>query len=103
MVAHPGSSTTEAPDRLFAEHLTWARELSRRLAGRCGVRADDAEADALLGLWDAAARFSPGRGKPFTAYARKRIRGAILDGRRELKPRIRKARPRTDSLDLPLG
>lgn len=46
------------------------------------VEAGDLEADGTIGLLDAIEKFEPDRGHPFTPYAARRIRGAILDGLR---------------------
>lgn len=50
---------------------------------------DEIEADAILGLIDAAAKFDPSRGVPFEAYARMRIKGEMLDGLRRADPLTR--------------
>lgn len=54
-----------------------ARQIVRRLPP-CFELADLRGA-GYLGLIDAARKFQPSRGVPFRAYARQRIRGAILD------------------------
>lgn len=70
-------------DRLAEDYLPLARRLawdhiSRYPAGD----ADDVLSDANLGLLQAARRFDGSQGIPFHLYARRRIAGAIADGRR---------------------
>jgi len=51
-----------------------------------------------FGLFDAALRYDPSQGVPFAAFARYRIRGAILDGVRENAPLPRSAHQRLRAL-----
>jgi RNA polymerase sigma factor for flagellar operon FliA len=73
----------------FLEHqLGWVRAAARRLARRAGPAA---EVEELVGwgsegLVEAARSFDPARGVPFAAYARARVRGAMLDGMRAMSP-----------------
>jgi len=46
------------------------------------VEADELAANGVLGLVDAVAKFDPSKGVKLEAYARHRVRGAILDGLR---------------------
>lgn len=72
-----------------------AKVMGRRLPST--VELDELINDGVVGLFDAARRFDPGRGVAFSAYAGHRIRGAILDGLRERDPlprRLRRARRR---------
>ncbi len=55
----------------------------RSMGVPAGVPADEAEADGLLGLWQAAGSYRPGRGATWPTWAARRIRGAVLDGLRE--------------------
>lgn len=59
--------------RRLAIRLAW--QLSRQR----GIRYDDAYADALIGLWQAAERWTPEGGASFATFAATRIRGEILD------------------------
>jgi RNA polymerase sigma factor FliA len=59
-----------------------ARQIGRTL-GR-GFELDDLLAYGREGLLDAARRFEPSRGVPFRAYATIRVRGAIIDGVRQM-------------------
>lgn len=89
---------------LIERYLPLARSLSRRVTIATAVAdGDDLSSAAFLGLIDAVDRFEPGRGVPFEAYARVRIRGAIIDELRRTGERSRNAdapeQPRTLSLD----
>lgn len=89
---------------LIERYLPLAREVARHAhVGWSAVAdGDDLASAAFLGLIDAVDRFQPDRGVPFEAYARLRIRGAIIDELRRLDERGRSAetdRPRAVSLD----
>lgn len=66
--------------------------LVRRVAGRLamglgsGPELDDLISLGTIGLIEAVERYDPERGIPFEAFAVKRIRGAVLDGLRQLDP-----------------
>jgi RNA polymerase primary sigma factor len=66
----------EARAQLVTESLPLLRRLARRYAGN-GVELADLEQDAVVGLLRALARFDPGRGTPFWAYARWWVRQAL--------------------------
>jgi RNA polymerase sigma factor for flagellar operon FliA len=63
------------------------------------IEFDDLVAAGREGLLDAARRFDPSRGVPFGAYANLRIRGAILDGVRQLSMLPRRAHERIAALE----
>ena len=92
--------TATTPLDLFGLHRTRALALARVLCRRLPrhVPADEVEQAALLGLWDAAKRYQPG--KPFWAYARHRVAGAMRDHLRQGVAR-KKKRPRFGSWRLP--
>lgn len=73
------------------------RELASRLPGHVG-REDLISAGALA-LTQAAAAFDPSRGVPFPAYARTRIRGALIDELRTVDWASRGVRARARSRD----
>lgn len=78
----------ERGEEHLEDQLVWVRAAARRLARRAGPAA---EVDELVGwgsegLVEAARSFDPGRGVPFAAYARARVRGAMLDGMRAMSP-----------------
>lgn len=70
----------------FEEGLVWVRPIAQRVRASTGLTA---ELDELIsygrtGLLLAARRFDPERGVPFRAFATFRIKGAMLDGVREM-------------------
>jgi RNA polymerase sigma factor for flagellar operon FliA len=70
-------------DERIKAHLHVVRSVARAIRwsslGR-GVELEDLVAYGAKGLVEAAARFDGAKGIPFVAFARHRIRGAILDG-----------------------
>lgn len=80
---HVQHSDSVAREALFARYrglagLLAASEFRRRPA--YGLERRDFDQLASQGLMEAIDRFDPGRGVPFEAYARYRIRGAISNG-----------------------
>lgn len=71
----------EARAELIERYAALATSVARRLPVPLGalIDRDDVESAGLVGLIDAVDRFDPERGVPFEAYAKVRIRGAILD------------------------
>ncbi len=69
-------------DTLILEHLELVRQIAhmvkRKLPQGC-FDLDDLVGEGTLGLIHAASEFDPGRGVEFGAFARKRIKGAMLD------------------------
>ena len=76
----------ETRDRLVMEHVGLVRALAGRLAHRVPSQVEVSEliSVGVLGLIDAASRFTPSLGVPFDAFARRRIHGAMLDALRDL-------------------
>ena len=73
--------TTKERDRLILEHYPMVRRVAYRMVSRypsC-VEADDLITIGTLGLIDAVDRFEESRSISFSAYARIRVQGAILD------------------------
>jgi len=68
--------------------LVWVKAAARKLARRAGPAAewDELYGWGAEGLVEAARSYDPGRGVPFAAYARARVRGAMLDGMRSMSP-----------------
>lgn len=66
--------------------------MAARLAGKyhyaaTGLTRDDLQQEALLSLCGAMATYNPGHNVPFSAFARRRMHGAILDAlRRWMRP-----------------
>jgi RNA polymerase sigma factor for flagellar operon FliA len=72
-------------DGLVLAHLSWAKTIAIGVHETLPpwVELDDVFHAAVLGLFEAATRFHDGRSVAFAAYARHRIRGAILDSLRQ--------------------
>jgi len=79
--------------QLIIEHMSLVKRIARQIHRpmRGYVPLDDLVQDGMLGLIEAAGRFDEAAGAPFEAYARMRIRGAILDGMRRASPSTRRA------------
>ena len=79
----PSARDTEA---LVMRHAELVKRIAYHLAGRlpASVEVDDLIQAGMLGLLEAAANYSAGRGASFETYAGIRIRGAMLDGLRKL-------------------
>lgn len=89
-------------DRLVMEHVGLVKTMAGRLAHRLPAQVEVSEliSVGVLGLIDAAGRFDPAKGVPFSAFARRRIHGAMLDSLRDLDwaPRtLRKLRRDVDA------
>lgn len=95
----PGPSAPEVPDDLLGEEpdfqdqeflitecLPLVKFVAHRISSRlpAHVEVDDLIHSGILGLMDAVKKFEPGRNVKFKTYAEQRIRGAILDGLRDL-------------------
>lgn len=101
---HPEVSCPALPDLrndLVLEHLP----LVKAIAARCRVKlpshlefSDLAQA-GILGLLDAAQKYTTGTEASFSTYATHRIRGAILDSLRRQDPAARKLRRRHRQLE----
>ncbi|HZE89510.1 MAG TPA: FliA/WhiG family RNA polymerase sigma factor [Verrucomicrobiae bacterium] len=96
-VAVQGSAERE---EFLMHYVPLVKVLVLRVSARLpkGLDVPDLMGEGVLGLIDAVNRFDPRRGIPFGAYARRRIRGAILDRLRESDPLSRSARDRDDRI-----
>lgn len=86
-----GEGIPEEPDFrdrefLITECLPLVKFVAHRISARlpAHVEVDDLIHSGILGLMDAVKKFEPGRNVKFKTYAEQRIRGAILDGLRDL-------------------
>jgi RNA polymerase sigma factor FliA len=72
-------------DALVLAHLDLVKSVARRLASRLPAEVELTELVGVgtLGLVEAAGRFRSSRGVPFSAFARRRIHGAMVDALRE--------------------
>ncbi len=77
--------STASRDELITQHFslvtTMAAHVQRSL--RAHVELDDLVHAGMMGLFDAATKYEPGKDVSFPTYAKYRIRGAILDSLRQ--------------------
>jgi RNA polymerase sigma factor FliA len=75
----------ETRDALVLAHLDLVKSVARRLASRLPAEVEYNELVGVgtLGLVEAAGRFRSSLGVPFSAFARRRIHGAMVDALRE--------------------
>jgi RNA polymerase sigma factor for flagellar operon FliA len=73
-------------DRAVLEHLSLVRAIAVRVHENLPVHVDldDLVHAGVLGLMEAASKFDPEKAVSFPAYAKHRIKGAILDSLRQL-------------------
>ena len=76
----------ERRDRVVMEHLPLVKAIAVRVHENLPVHVevDDLVHAGVLGLFDAATKFNPEKQVAFSAYAKHRIKGAILDSLRQL-------------------
>ena len=88
-------------DQLVQDHLRLVRLVARRMAARlpAHVELDDLVHFGVLGLLDAAKKYEPDRAIQFKTYAELRIKGAIVDGLRDLDWMPRSLRRRKRDFD----
>jgi RNA polymerase sigma factor for flagellar operon FliA len=81
-----GGEQWRTEEDLVTENLPLVRYIAARIGATipASVELDDLIQTGTLGLIDAVRRYDPSKGIPFPAYARYRIRGAILDALRTL-------------------
>jgi RNA polymerase sigma factor for flagellar operon FliA len=92
-------------DRLVIDHVTLVKTIASRLAQRLPAQVEvvDLISVGVLGLIDAAGRYQPSTGVPFDAFARRRVRGAMLDALRDLDWAPRSLRRLRRTLDAALA
>src|ERR1700690_1474441 len=80
------ASKTAKRDRVVLEHLPLVKAIAVRVHENLPVHVDldDLVHAGILGLFDAANKFDPEKQVVFPAYAKHRIKGAILDSLRQL-------------------
>lgn len=73
-------------EALITECLPLVKFVAHRISSRlpAHVEVDDLIHSGILGLMDAIKKFEPDRNVKFKTYAEQRVRGAILDGLRDL-------------------
>ncbi|MBT9258499.1 MAG: FliA/WhiG family RNA polymerase sigma factor [Clostridiales bacterium] len=84
--AYKGWQDEEAYEKLVERYLPLVKYVAGRLAMGLPAHVDmeDLYSYGVFGLLDALRKYDPSRGVKFETYAFTRIRGAILDGLREL-------------------
>jgi RNA polymerase sigma factor FliA len=94
-------SAASCKEQLILDHLPLVRPIAARIRTKLPVHVESEELihDGICGLVDAARRFDITRNVPFAAYAKHRIRGAILDGLRRLDPGSRDLRAKAKRVD----
>ncbi len=77
---------TEIRDAIVLQHLSLVRAIAVRVHESLPVHVDldDLVHAGVLGLFDAAQKYNPGKQVVFSSYAKHRIKGAILDSLRQL-------------------
>jgi RNA polymerase sigma factor for flagellar operon FliA len=88
-------------DRTIIEHLPLVRAIAVRVHENLPVHVDldDLVHAGILGLFDAVAKYKPEKKVAFSAYAKHRIKGAILDSLRQLDWASRDLRRRHKQLE----
>src|SRR5215472_1958112 len=73
-------------DRLVLEHLSLVKSIAARVRANLPLHVDldDLVHSGVLGLFDAAAKYDPGKQVVFSSYAKHRVKGAILDSLRQM-------------------
>jgi RNA polymerase sigma factor for flagellar operon FliA len=99
------SPRRSAEDLTVTENLPLVRYIAARIASTipASVELDDLIQTGTLGLIDAVRRYDTSKGIPFPAYARYRIRGAILDSLRSLDWATRNQRTQRKAAANPSG
>ncbi|MGO9242671.1 MAG: sigma-70 family RNA polymerase sigma factor [Bryobacteraceae bacterium] len=98
----PAVAAQAAEDAAVTGNLGLVRFIAARIASSLPVQVEleDLIQTGTLGLIDAVRRYDPAKGIPFPAYARYRIRGAILDALRALDWATRSQRRQRKAMAL---
>jgi RNA polymerase sigma factor FliA len=88
-------------DRIVLEHLPLVKAIAVRVHENLPVHVDvdDLFHAGVLGLFDAAIKYNPHKKVAFSAYAKHRIKGAILDSLRQLDWASRDQRKRQKQVE----
>lgn len=94
-------SGMDAVEHLCNTHARLPKLIAADMAARAPkwVHAADLEPAAWEGLWQAARTWDPAKGSPFVPWARRRIRGAIIDEHHSYRPLGRVPRARARAVD----
>jgi len=105
-------SDSSKEEALVSEMLPEVKRIARSIHDRLpqSVSLDDLSQAGVIGLLDAAKKYKPSKNVPFKAYARVRVRGAIIDslrqddwGPRSLRSQARRIRESVCELQSRLG
>jgi len=98
----PAVAARAVEDAAVTGNLALVRFIAARMASSLPVQVEleDLIQTGTLGLIDAVRRYDPAKGIPFPAYARYRIRGAILDALRALDWATRSQRRQRKAMAL---
>ncbi len=96
----PPSAASDG-DQLILDHLKLVQAIAASVQANLPVHveADDLIDDGTCGLIEAARRYDATRNIPFAAFAKHRIRGAMLDGLRRVDPASRNLREKAKRID----
>jgi RNA polymerase sigma factor FliA len=85
-VRQPVANQNAMRDQVVLEHLPLVKAIAARVHDNLPVHVDqdDLVHAGILGLFDAVTKFDPKKQVAFSAYAKHRIKGAILDSLRQL-------------------
>jgi RNA polymerase sigma factor for flagellar operon FliA len=91
-----GSGFFTSRDQLILDHLPMVKVIAVRVHKELPIHVelDDLVHAGVLGLFDAVKKYDPEKQVPFASYAKYRIKGAILDGLRQLDWASREMRRR---------
>jgi RNA polymerase sigma factor for flagellar operon FliA len=100
-VQRKAKMSNETRDRIVIEHLPLARAIAIRVHENLPVHVDldDLTHAGVLGLFDAVTKYDACKNVAFHAYAKHRIKGAILDSLRQLDWASRDLRKRQKQVD----
>lgn len=98
-------STSADRERLILEHLPQVRLIARRIHERLpeSVSLDDLISTGVIGLIAAVDKFDPTQNVQLKTYAEHKIRGAILDGLREMDWAPKNKRRRAKQIEAAIG
>ena len=98
---HDSNATESERDRLVLKHLPLVRAIAVRVYENLPVHVDldDLVHAGVMGLFDAATKYSADKQVSFQGYAKHRIKGAILDSLRDMDWASRDLRKRHKQLE----
>src|SRR5580698_8092092 len=101
MTRNTEAAANAARDEIVLEHLSLVKAIAIRVHENLPVHVDldDLVHAGVLGLFDAATKYDAGKKVVFHAYAKHRIKGAILDSLRQLDWASRDLRKRQKQVD----